>query len=1324
MKKTILLILLLPILVSAQYFDVFDIDESQFPIMKAKFYSIDANGKQILNHTPADFEITENGEPRDVISVSCYQNNDLNPVSVSISFDISGSMSLSNSLPQIAPIELAKYSATELVKMMEMPPSNVSIQTTNSIATILDDFTTRKKDILKLINGVNAYGSNDFGQQLLSPYSGLLSIAKNGKYRKIAIIYTDANWFKLDNVQINKCIQICNENNIKLFFVEISELEDNNESVKQSLIEIANASGGKYYSQIDNEEKALEVAIDIARINSINYPCDISWKSDYKCDVSTNLKIRNKIIGLTVNKDYNVNSINTMKLEIKPYSITFDDSEPNIKEDSTFQVLSKFADATIDRINLKSGDNIITINEQFPINLEKGVPRNISFTFQQSDEKAHFSVYDITSNNCSSQLNIYSGLNYGSLKNNTLNIVFPNGGEKFYCGIDTNVSWLGVTSLDSIILNFSSDNGKNWQQILDSNSRSEYLWSVPRIISDSCLINIKQRALTNKKEGEIIWKYSFGGDENDFCYSITETPDKGYIAVGSYSNGVAPDFNSSLYILRMDINGKKVWDKYYGGSGIDIGYKIKSLRGGGYLIIGSTTSNDGEVTRIPTDQDVWAIKINSLGNIEWEENYGGAANDNGYSFVETQSGDIVIVGSNNNEASVWKVNPLGVLIWQKSFNNLSNCEAKEIIETANNELIVVGSTTGQSGTKGFLLKLDTDGNVIRQKITAYKINSVIKTSDKNYAYAGMRNFDILVEKVNSDFDILWSKSYGGDLHDEANDLIELDNGDILITGETNSVSNEFNRNFGFSDYFLIRLDKDGTRKWSAPYGANRLEVANQVILTGNGHYVIAGSSNTFYHDNIKDNHGEFDFWLIKLNGNDPYLQSDTSDALFSIIMPEPVIQINNIDMGQMIVGSTKDTIVSSVICNVGDAPLHVLGVDITGGNASEFLISRGAGDFYLEKDSCQDMMFEFTPLALGNRTVYATIRTTIGDFRDTIHIRGVGIAPAIEVTSEVVDFGVFELGEGKDTTLFLVKNVGSTDITITDTQISGPDMEQFTLNSTPRSYTIAVGKEKEFKLNYTAKLGGKSNSYLDFHYEGIGSPLRSLLFAEGIGGEVYPVVADAYVGETVNLNLFLGKIKPEGLREIATKFSAIVSYNSTILAPIDKSMSVNTILGKSFISIAGKLSGVPQIATVPMKVGLGTDDRSGLVITEFQLYNANGDSVDYDIEPGVGEFNVLGICEEGGKRLINPNGDAVEIQVITESNSGNAHIHLTLIETGQTELEIYDQIGNKIETVYLGTPSAGSQEINLDLSKYANGRYYIKLTTPTITKTEIIEVVR
>ena len=80
--------------------------------------------------------------------------------------------------------------------------------------------------------------------------------------------------------------------------------------------------------------------------------------------------------------------------------------------------------------------------------------------------------------------------------------------------------------------------------------------------------------------------------------------------------------------------------------------------------------------------------------------------------------------------------------------------------------------------------------------------------------------------------------------------------------------------------------------------------------------------------------------------------------------------------------------------------------------------------------------------------------------------------------------------------------------------------------------------------------------------------------------------------------------------------------------------------------------------------------------------------------------------------------------ILPNRTSGQTTVEMTLIESGQTELTVYDQIGNKIETIYSCEPDIGTQEVTLDLSQYANGRYYMKLTTPTISKTEILEVVR
>lgn len=1334
MKKSIItILLLLPILASAQYFDVFDIDTSNYPIMKAKFYSIDANGKQILNHNTSDFEITENGEPRDVISVGCTPNIDLDPVSIAVSFDVSGSMNFTPSGGK--PIEIAKYSATKLVNFFELPPSNIALQTTDYISNIVLDYTTNKNKLYSSINNITASGSNDFNEQLNNSLTGLLNLAKRAKYTKIAVIYTDAVWDRLTNVQLNESIKICKDNQIKLYVVETSDTDHNPSGIKESLISIAEASGGAYFAHIDTQKKASDVAFTILRLNQKSNPCEISWKSDYMCDQVVNVNILNKDFNLNLSTTYINNLNNTSKYDINPRLITFENSKLNTKIDTSIEVYSRNKDLTINGIKLVSGKDIITIKDPFPIIVKKNESKKINITFNQPDENSHYSSYEFITNFCTNNLNIYSGLNYGNISTKSLNITFPNGGEILYGGTDTNIVWNGITPQDSLRLNFSSDNGKNWNLLLDSNSIGSYRWSVPNTPSDRCLVRVSQNSTTKKKEGDIFWKYSYGGSNDDFGYSILETPDSGLLLLGSKGNNPDAPINSDFYLIKVDKNGIKEWEKVYGGSGEDIAYKIRTTKSGGYLIVGTTTSTDGDVSKVTNDQDIWVVKINSIGILEWQKTYGTNLVDSAKSFIETKSGDFVIVGASGNKLMGLKIDASGNIIWQNTYSFSDEDFATNLLENEDNSLIVVGTSLNiLTKYDGLILKLDSDGNELDKKIfnekETDKINSIVATIDGNYIFVGVNNNnkkldgDIWVEKIDRNFNVIWNKTFGAFSYDEATEILSLENNEYLITGESGSSGPDITLNYGYSDFFAFRINSNGQKKWSFPYGGNRFERANQIIVTKNGQYVMLGYSNTFNHDNIKDNHGGYDLWAIKIEGTNSTFQSDTSDAVFSIIIPEPVIQNNDIDMGQMIVGSTKDTIVSSVICNTGEAPLHVLGVDITGGDTGDFLIPRGAGEFYLKKGECRDFMFEFTPSALGNRTAVATIRTTIGDFKDTIHIRGVGVSPVIEATAEVVDFGVFELGSGKDTTLVLIKNVGASDITITDTRISGPDTEQFSLLTSPISYTIPAGQEKNFKLNYTAQYGGRTSSILEFAYNGIGSPLRSMLFAEGIGGEVYPKVADAYVGETVNLDLFLGKIKPEGLSEVATKFTATVSYNSTLLAPIDKSMNVTTIDNKSFIKIAGNLNGVNQIATVPMKVGLGTAIKSGLVITEFQFYDANGDSVDYDIEPGVSEFNVLGICEEGSKRLLNPNGDIALLKILPNSTSNQTTVELTLIESGHTEVTIFDQIGNKIATIYSGNPEIGTQDINLDLNNYANGRYYVKLTTPTITKTEILEVVR
>jgi len=1308
--------------------------------MKAKFYSIDANGKQILNHTPADFEITENGEPRDVISVSCPEQKE-EPFSVVIAIDISGSMSGER-------IQNSKEAIKSFIDLLPDNGSEIALIAFNSSNFYISDFSTKKSQLKSKVESLIAGGGTNFNAAFINPMAGALLAINKAKYPdKNIVLVTDG--FASGNEA--KIINAAKTQNTRIFSIIIGD------RTIELLQNISNTTNGRVYNEIISQDEFNEAFVIVA--NEIqNLPCEIVWESQPKCTNKLELIILNKSNLMTFVLMVNLSEFQTRLLVLSNNFINMGE----FSLDTSIIIQPKKAIQIINDISFKPDLGLYEVLTPLPLIIKKNNSGEIKIRYTSLSSDKLYTLMSFESEYCVNTISLLSGEEKQDLTFKSLEVVHPNGGEVFLAGSDSKITWKGVSENEKVRLSFSPDNGNNWT-VLDHNAVGLIDdWLVSNKKSDNCLIRVDQ-IIKDDNPFELEWSKNYGGSFPDQANSIIQTSDGGYVVAGysqSYDGDVEKNKNridKDCWVFKVDSLGMIVWSKTFGTDESDVLNSVFQTSDGGYFLISTSQSFFG----LDKGQgDCWILKLDSAGELEWTKNYGGTAVDYVNSATQTFDGGYLIVGVSNSidgdlkgagnkgkgDSWILKLNESGGIEWSKTYGGSGDDSPNSATQTFDGGYLIVGVSNSidgdlkEAGNKGrydsWVLKLNESGGIEWSKTYGgsdndnlqsvkrllkggYIIVGDSRSNDGDLKEVGNKGkADYWILKLDDNGEIEWSKTYGGSESDYAINSIINNQDEIIVLGSTFSYDRDLTEleRTGPSDIWILKLLSTGELVGSNVFGSKGQEIANSTYPTKDKGFIIAGYVRLYTeHDSLL---------VMKFAPQLPPLQSDTSDAVFSIIMPEPVIQNNDIDMGQMIDGSTKDTIVSSVICNTGDAPLHVLGVDITGGDAGDFLIPRGAGDFYLAKDSCQDMMFEFTPSALGNRTAVATIRTTIGDFTDTINIRGVGIDPVIEATAEVVDFGVFELGEDKDTTVVLVKNVGTSDITITDTRLSGPDTEQFSLNTAPISYTISAGEEKEFQLNYTAKYGGKTNSFLDFHYDGIGSPIRSLLFAEGIGGEVYPQVPDAYVGEAVELGIFLGKIKPEGLIEIATNFSATVSYNSTLLAPIDKSIQVTSEDNKSYIKINGELSGVPQIAAVPMKVGLGTAVKSGLVITEFQLYNANGDSVDYDIEPGVGEFNVLGICEEGGLRLINPNGQAVDMVVTTDGLNSNARINLTLIETGQTDLVIFDQIGNKIETVYSGTPSAGQQEINLDLSKYTNGRYYIKLTTPTITKTEIIEVVR
>src|SRR5690606_36383484 len=136
--------------------------------------------------------------------------------------------------------------------------------------------------------------------------------------------------------------------------------------------------------------------------------------------------------------------------------------------------------------------------------------------------------------------------------------------------------------------------------------------------------------------GNIQWQKSLGGSQEDSSGQIQQTFDGGYIMVGySRSNNGDVSGNHGHYdywVVKLDMSGNIQWQKSLGGSGVDMAHSIQQTIDGGYIVAGLSQSNDGDVTGNHGGADYWIVKLDDNGNIDWQKSFGGTGSDNAYSI--------------------------------------------------------------------------------------------------------------------------------------------------------------------------------------------------------------------------------------------------------------------------------------------------------------------------------------------------------------------------------------------------------------------------------------------------------------------------------------------------------------------------------------------------------------------------------------------------------------------------------------------------------------------------------------------------------------------
>lgn len=149
-------------------------------------------------------------------------------------------------------------------------------------------------------------------------------------------------------------------------------------------------------------------------------------------------------------------------------------------------------------------------------------------------------------------------------------------------------------------------------------------------------------------KGNLVWEGSFGGTGIERAQDISKTVDGGYVITGNtFSSDTDVSKNngeSDVWLIKIDADGKKVWDKSYGGSQFEDGQSVTLSKDGGFIIVGNSKSTDMDLNANAGENDIWLIKTDANGTMEWQKTFGGAGLDFGFDALETADGSIVLVG--------------------------------------------------------------------------------------------------------------------------------------------------------------------------------------------------------------------------------------------------------------------------------------------------------------------------------------------------------------------------------------------------------------------------------------------------------------------------------------------------------------------------------------------------------------------------------------------------------------------------------------------------------------------------------------------------------
>jgi PKD repeat protein len=402
---------------------------------------------------------------------------------------------------------------------------------------------------------------------------------------------------------------------------------------------------------------------------------------------------------------------------------------------------------------------------------------------------------------------------------------------------------------------------------------------------------------------DIEWQTCYGGTSNEYGPRITRAGSNFLFLSSTNSNNGEVQGNHGNYdgwATLLDSSGQLLWSRCFGGSKADYAADVVRALDGGFLLLIYANSTDGQVTGSHGGSEMWVVKTDVNGDLQWQRPAGGSSSEIPYAIRQLPDSNVVVCGytlsndgdvsGNHGSGDAWlaKLTAQGELLWQRCYGGPQADAATTVQLLADGNLLVAGYTHSNSGDvsgnhggrDAWVFKTDTSGNLLWQhcyggtqdeSFSAFRESpdfvelAGVTTSNDGDVSGNNGEQDFWLVKVKGDGELVEQKCFGGTETETFTALVSKPGGSLALCGESDSNDGDVigNHSPGINDGWIMRADSSYQLIWSRCYGGSSVDFGFNMVAADEDHLLIAGATISGDGDINCDSGGLIELWAFQ-----------------------------------------------------------------------------------------------------------------------------------------------------------------------------------------------------------------------------------------------------------------------------------------------------------------------------------------------------------------------------------------------------------------------------------------------------------------------------